>query len=177
MKDIAHTLKFIMKIESSSAKATVMFSPDVKVCKGERVFFEVKVVRYGGDVSRIGWATSTFLTGDSDVGCDIHSYCIQVGSYSMCKWHNNKVQHWGQPINEQGDVIGVALDMVHGSMVFGLNGKWDHPMGVAFDDIDTSEKFFLVVCFGDGEIVVNFDESDFEYGPPDMSYKCLTDIV
>ena len=124
----------------------------------------------------VGWATTRLV---NTVGGGEHGYSLRIPPTSCDKRYNNKHQKYGKRPAGCGVkiVIGVALDMKAGRMLFGLNGFWESPMGVAFSDIDTGQNFFPAISFGSGDLRVNFGERNFIFGPPDDSFRKLVDLV
>ena len=92
------------------------------------------------------------------------------------KRHNNVTATWGEKCEATGTVVGVAVDLSEGQISFGFNGNWNAPMGVAFTDIDCNVPLFPAISGRANKISVNFGEVDFEYGPPDASYKSLVTL-
>ena len=71
---------------------------------------------------------------------------------------------------EDGRVLGVAADMKRGELLFGLDGDWNEPMGVAFTDINTSSILYPALSASDLKLEVNFGDRAFIHGPPDTSF-------
>ena len=74
-------------------------------------------------------------------------------------------------------VVGVALDMVKGEILYSIDGQWSAPMGVAFDAIDTNIKLFPAVSGQSCTVHVNFGEKELSYGPPDSSFRNLCNVI
>merc|ERR1711924_198999 len=128
----------------------------------------------------IGWSTSELPSAptytNEHVGGGDHSYGFN--RYRAIKSHNNGEAQWGKSV-QRGSVVvvGVALDMVKGEILYSMDGKWTAPMGVAFDAIDTNTQFFPAVTGHNCTLCANFGERDFTYGPPDASFQNLRDAV
>ena len=77
-------------------------------------------------------------------------------------------------------MIGVALDLdsVPNRLLFGLNGEWAAPMGVAFEGISFDQHIFpALTATGGTSVRVNFGggvgaSTAFVFGPPDPSFRC-----
>ena len=152
-------------------------APDVVVHDGEKVVYEVKVKWSGGSV-RVGWATNRFTphnNGDMYVGKCKNSWCFNARDGHM--WHNDNSTQWGKWCERDGrdHVLGVALDMVRGQMLYGWDGVWDPPMGVAFN-VDTHLQLFPAITGGYVDVQVNFGDTPLSFGGPDASYKSLVEM-
>ena len=121
-------------------------APDVVVNKGDKVVYEVKVRWSGASGILVGWATSGFIpsnNGNMLVGCCAHSWGYRALHWDKC--HNNSNTPWGKRCERDGHhILGVALDMVRGQMLYGWDGVWDPPMGVAFN-VDTHLLLFPAI--------------------------------
>ena len=153
-------------------------APDAVVKKDDKVIYEVAVNwsgDYGPDVL-IGWATNGFTPNNSDMcvgNCENSWGFDPVDGY---KWHNNNSTQWDNECERDGrDVLGVALDMVRGEMLYGWNGVWDPPLGVALN-VDTNLQLFPAISGIDIHVEVNFGDAPFSYGGPDPSYKSLFEM-
>ena len=60
-----------------------------------------------------------------------------------------------------------------GELLFGWDGVWDPPMGVAFDGMDTDVPLFPAVSGMNVDVQVNFGDTPLLFGGPDPSYKSL----
>ena len=59
------------------------------------------------------------------------------------QWHDSEDSSWGTEFEpKNGAVLGVAVDLDEGRVLFGLNGNWQDPMGTAFEGLDTSVGVF-----------------------------------
>ena len=153
-------------------------APSAVVPPGKKAFYEV-TFKEGSGISQIGWATSKFEMSDhheSDgVGDCVNSYGFD--GQRTCKWHDGN-SNWGKKFEPNGDrVLGVAADLENGKLLFGIDGDWSEPMGVAFSDIDKDIRPFPALTASDMKIFVNFGYCDFTHGPPDLSYEKLVDVI
>ena len=154
-------------------------APDVVVHNGERVVYEVKVKWSDRGVVLVGWATNGFTphnNGNMWVGECENSWCFRA--LHGTKHHNdNFTIIWGKGCEGDGrdHVLGVALDMVRGEMLYGWDGVWDPPMGVAFN-VDTHLQLFPAITGCAVNVQVNFGDTPLSFGGPDRSYKSLVEI-
>ena len=157
-------------------------APSARVLCGRKVFYEVtfegKAAEKGGSVSYVGWAAPGF----ERCGVPRVNRCVgwcrfgwgYEGQHGM-KYHNNHNVTWGHRFSpDHGRVLGVAADMVEGRLLYGMDGDWGDPMGVAFEDIDTEAAIFPAISAHNMQVVVNFGEADFKFGPPDETFEKLT---
>ena len=161
-------------------------APLAVVPRGSKTFYEVifkkDVSGRSQGCSRIGWVTTTCKISDqsnqrgcTDVGYCEHSYAFD--GQNQVKYHAGNINPWGSKFEASGDrVLGVAVDMQNGQLLYGLDGNWAPPMGCAFQ-IDTNVNVYPALSGRDVELDVNFGESDFVFGPPDPSFEKLCDVV
>ena len=71
-------------------------------------------------------------------------------------------------------MLGVAVDMCRGRLLFGLDGDWTHPMGEAFTGLDVDVEMFPAITAENFILRVNLEEHEFKFGPPDASFKSLS---
>ena len=180
-----------MKIGTDRAVGFVNFStvaaPRGVVLNGKKAWYEITFTS-GDGVSQIGWGTSDFSTsvrysgdGDSDDDSDGVGDCTDSWGFDgqrVCKWFDGNHHSWGKKFEATGGrVLGVAADMVEGKILFGLDGDWGKPMGVAFDNLSTELGLFPALSAEGMKVKVNFGEDEMKFGPPDESYEKLNDIV
>ena len=94
-----------------------------------------------------------------------------------CQFHDGD-NSWGTEFEpKNGAVLGVAVDLDEGRVLFGLNGDWQDPMGAAFEGLDTSVGVYPALSGMNMEVMVNFGDHDMKYGPPDGSFFKVKDVV
>jgi len=135
------------------------FAPKGVVLRKGRWYYEVTMVKPG--LAQLGWGDVLF-SGSSvrgeGVGDDIHSW--GVDGHRVYRWHGGGGK-WGCPWKE-GDVLGFACDLEARTLSFSVNGSWEAPVGVAFEEIEYVEGLrpcltlnkscsFLVSFGGEGE--------------------------
>ena len=159
--------------------STVVASSAV-IPEGTKVFYEVTFKGYNGSsmgmqLSQIGWAMDGFEAHDEYKGDGVGDceYSYGYDGQRQCKWHAGS-HEWGNEFNpEDGTVLGIAADMEKGELLFGLNGDWKAPMGVAFEGLEKSLKLFPAITASELKLEVNFGDNTFKYGPPDSSFVGL----
>jgi hypothetical protein len=156
-------------------------APHAVVKGGEKLYYEVtfkEKVTYC--FSYIGWATNDFKRYHKDgyaVGQCPHSWSF--GAQYGDKWHNKNRTRWGKMVTKDGgeQVLGVGIDMHNGRMLYGWNGVWTSPMGVAFDHINTNLEVFPAISGACSiKLSVNFGDQPFIFPGPDPSYKKLIEL-
>ncbi len=71
---------------------------------------------------------------------------------------------------QEGDVLGLACDMVNKTVSFSVNGSFEPPLGVAFDKIvadSIAPAFTAELGF---KVVANFGQLPLKHAPPDETY-------
>ena len=154
---------------------TVAATANLKLRKGQW-YYEVEITKCG--LAQIGFASSAYEGGDSEkgdgVGDDEHSWAFD--GTRVLKWHKGANNKYGREW-KVGDVVGCCIDMDSRSIKFSLNGSFDSPMGMAFDNIDADIEYMYpaitinnsfggVVCFGGGM------HGSTKYDPP-LGYRCI----
>ena len=129
------------------------------------MIYEVKVKWSGRSGVNVGWATSEFIphtNGYRFVGRCRNSWCFSA--LDGYKWHSDNKTQWRKGCEQDGrhHVLGVALDMVRGEMLYGWDGVWDPPMGVAFD-VDTRLQLLPAISGFIVDVQVNLGDKLFSY--------------
>jgi ankyrin repeat protein len=143
--------------------------------KHGKVFYEVTVLKKGR-TPQIGWADETFeiCTGfmDEGVGDDLSSWGID--GVRKKAWHKNKTDiQWAW---QDGDVLGVAIDLDGGQATFrmSVNGVWaNEPI---FKNMEYSGGLFPAITH-DGVYAINFGEAMIEYPPPTDEYQTVLQSI
>ncbi len=71
---------------------------------------------------------------------------------------------------QEGDVLGLACDMVNKTVSFSVNGSFEPPLGVAFENIAANSiapAFSADLGF---KVVANFGQLPLKHAPPDETY-------
>jgi len=149
--------------------------PRVVLQRGSKVCYEVTFIQCGRETQhQIGWATQDFFTQPEirGVGECVYSYGID-GTYKLHNEYVESGKEWGTRFKAKcGCVVGVAADLCEGKLLFGLDGNWTTPMGVAFS-IEADAEISPALSAQWVTVVVNLGQVPFKYGPPDSSYQPL----
>lgn len=106
-------------------------------------------------------------TLSSYVGFDANGWCYYTSASSSLKINNASTSAYGA-IYTTGDVIGVALDLDAGTLVFYKNGV---SQGTAYSSL--SGQFFPAISvISNSAWVMNFGQRAFAYAAP-SGFKCL----
>jgi len=157
---------------------TTVAAPSAVVPNGKKAWYEV-TFKKGSGISQFGWATSEFKTFDDYKGEGVGDCSNSYGfdGQRTCKWHNGDTS-WGKSFApENNRVLGIAADLENGQLLFSLDGDWNKPMGVAFEDIKKDIGLFPALTASNMEVFVNFGYTDFKYAPPDPSFEKMKDVV
>ena len=149
-------------------------APSGLVPSGKKVLYEITFRQQKGhaNASQIGWATRGFQASDEHEVCGVGdcSYSYGFDGQRQSKRHSVPSQ-WGKKFDPQGDcVLGVAADLQNGKLLFGLDGDWSQPMGVAFEGIAKDARLFPAITASHLKLSVNFGDRPFTFGPPDQSF-------
>lgn len=147
-----------------------------------KLFYEITAANVDRGIAQAGWADLSAFDGCASrtgegVGDDKHSWGFDGNRCQ--KWGNAGAKGFGKSWTS-GDVLGCAIDLDAKKVLFGLNGSWDKPMGIAFEGDEVSFKGPVapaVTAQGDNySLQMNFGASPFKYGPPDASFKAFKDV-
>ena len=156
------------------SSVTTVAAPDALVVMGHKVVYEVKMKWSGvggGSGVMVGWGTRK----PNDNG-RISSLCFSA--LDGDKYHNLKsTSSWGKRCEQDGrdHVLSVALDMVRGEMLYGWDGAFDLPMGVAFN-VDPQLQVFPTISGAWLDVHVNFGDKPLSFGGPDDSYIPIAEL-
>lgn len=110
------------------------------------------ITPYMSMLIQLGWCDGSY-TGASEhgegVGDDGHSWAYD--GYRQLRWHEVSTP-WGARWSK-GDTIMVAVDIEARVMLFGRNGSWAPPMGVAFAGFEFDRGLAPVMAGNRGEKV------------------------
>ncbi len=87
----------------------------------------------------------------------------------VSKWGDGSDSAFGVAWQE-GDVLGLACDMVNKTVSFSVNGSFEPPLGVAFENIVAD---FIVPAFSANrgfKVVANFGQLPLKHAPSDETY-------
>jgi hypothetical protein len=105
----------------------------------------------GRPFALVGWVDLQFIASGSPrhVGSDAHGWAFDVFHRQLFNGSGQAALEWGDAA-APGDVIGVAADLDASTMSFSLNGVWDAPMGVAFNNVVFAAGVLPAVTIGPG---------------------------
>jgi hypothetical protein len=152
---------------------------DIPIAMG-KIFYEVEIEEFSGEMGQIGWADVGFDTtieiGDGGdgmaeifgVGDCNHSWGVDGVRKLACHGENAKTTEFGGRW-KKGDVLGLAADCGAKTISFGLNGVWDGKMGVAFKNIRFNGGLYPALSAASGVFKCNLGGVEFKFGPPDAT--------
>jgi len=144
-------------------------APSHTTSKG-KVFYEVEILDLDEGIQQFGWADEAFQRVESQVGegtgDDEHSW--GADGARVQRWHDGSTEY-GQSWSN-GDVLGCAANLDDGEILFGLNGNWESPMGVAFSSIKFQGGLYPSLTANSGVFRVNLGGRPFKHGPPNDTY-------
>ena len=149
-----------------------------------RLFYEVEVLALPTEhdvTTQFGWAAGGFAVdtaaaSNDGVGDDAVSWGLD--GVRLKAWHKGNKDYgrrW-----KAGDILGLAVDTGSGAVLFGLNGSWQAPMGLAY----TGQAFpaaglypALSALSSTTELTVrvNLGYWPWRYGPPDASFRAVAE--
>ena len=101
-------------------------------------------------------------SGDG-VGDDSSSWAVD-GARKL-KWHGGP-NEWDCGWRD-GDVIGLACDLVEGKLHVSLNGDFSAPNGCVFEiDVEECSGLFAALSANNGKVRYNLGEAAFKHGAP-----------
>ncbi len=71
---------------------------------------------------------------------------------------------------QEGDVLGLACDMVNKSVSFSVNGSFEPPLGLAFQNIAADSIAPAFSADSGFKVVANFGQLPLKHAPPDETY-------
>jgi hypothetical protein len=121
-------------------------------------YWEITLTSAGTDVG-VGISTNPAGSANSYIGSDANSWGY-YGSNGN-KWNNNSQTAYGATY-ANGDVIGVALDLDAGTLVFYKNNT---SQGTAFSSL-ASSTYFPALSVNNSSFAANFGQRPFTYTAP-----------
>jgi hypothetical protein len=145
------------------------FKTDVKLSAG-KFYYELHIKHIRG-VAQFGWATEGFesSTASKNKGVGDNAFSWGVDGVSVSKWGDGSSSAFGVKWRE-GDVLGLACDMVNKSVFFSVNGSFEPPLGVAFQNIAADSIAPAFSATRGFKVVANFGQLPLKYAPPDETY-------
>jgi hypothetical protein len=145
------------------------FKADVKL-SAAKFYYELDIKHIQG-IAQFGWATEGFesSTERTNKGVGDNAFSWGFDGVRARKWGDGSSSAFGVEWQE-GDVLGLACDMVNKSVSFSVNGSFEPPLGVAFDKIvadSIAPAFSAELGF---KVVANFGQLPLKHAPPDETY-------
>ena len=160
-------------------------APSVMVKQGMKAWYEVTFLgelsqQQHKGFSQIGWATRELPVSNHDSNCGVgdDAYSYGFDGQRVRSYRERVGRPWGTKMDPcDNRVLGVAINLVAGEVLYGLDGVWSAPMGVAFVDIDMDAGYFPALTGQHVTICVNFGHKEMKFGPPDDSFRKIVDVV
>jgi hypothetical protein len=145
------------------------FKVDVKLSVG-KFYYELEIKHIQG-VAQFGWATEGFESSTKRTSKGVGDKAFSWGFDGV------RVRKWGDGSNsafgvkwQEGDVLGLACDMVNKTVSFSVNGSFEAPLGVAFDKIVADSIAPALTANLGFKVVANFGQLPLKHAPPDETY-------
>jgi hypothetical protein len=153
------------------------FKADVKLSAG-KFYYELDIKHIQGQAAHFGWTTedfasSTKLTPGAGQFVGGNAFSWAFDGVNVVKQSNNNDDITGTAFGtawQEGDVLGLACDMVSKTVSFSVNGSFEPPLGVAFDNIAADSIAPAFSAWNGFKVVANFGHLPFKHAPPDESY-------
>jgi hypothetical protein len=145
------------------------FKADVKVSVA-KFYYELDIKHIQG-IAQFGWATEGFESSTESTvnGVGDNAFSWGFDGVRVRKWGDGSSRTFGVEWRE-GDVLGLACDMVNKSVSFSVNGSFEPPLGVAFGKI-VADSIGPAFSAGLGfKVVDNFGQLPLKHAPPDETY-------
>lgn len=152
------------------------FLADVKLKRGGKYYYEIELFDDFDNVFQFGFATEGFKAqvgytgegvGDDDVSWGFDGVRQQL-------WPSNK--GFGSAWTK-GDVLGLACDLVNNTLSLSVNGSFDAPNGVGFEDIKFGDWLSPALTSSHSSVKVNFGQRSFKHSGPDDTYVSVHSVV
>jgi hypothetical protein len=145
------------------------FKADVKLSTA-KFYYELEIKHIQG-VAQFGWATEGFESSTKSTGEGVgdNAFSWAFDGVRVIKFADDSSSAFGVEWQE-GDVLGLACDMVNKTVSFSVNGSFEPPLGVAFDKI-VAESIAPAFSAGLGfKVVANFGQLPLKHATPDETY-------
>ena len=154
------------------------FKTDVKLSAG-KFYYELVIRHIPGKSAYFGWATEDFVSSTKRtpgagqfVGGNAFSWAFGFYQGKVVKCANDASGE-GSAFGvawQEGDVLGLACDMVNKSVSFSVNGSFQPPLGVAFQNIAAASIAPAFSAWNGCKVVANFGQLPLKHAPPDETY-------
>jgi hypothetical protein len=145
------------------------FKADVKLAAG-KFYYELDIKHIQG-IAQFGWATEGFESSTRRTGKGVgdNAFSWAFDGVRVSKWGDGSSSAFGVEWKE-GDVLGLACDMVNKTVSFSVNGSFEPPLGIAFEKIVADSIAPAFTAERGFKVVANFGHLSFKHAPPDESY-------
>jgi len=154
------------------------FKADVKLSAG-KFYYELDIKHIQGQDAYFGWVTEDFASSAKRtpgagqfVGGNAFSWGFGFYQGKVIKCAND-VNASGSAFGvawKEGDVLGLACDMVNKSVSFSVNGSFEPPLGLAFQNIAAHSIAPAFTAERGFKVVANFGQLPLKHAPPDETY-------
>jgi hypothetical protein len=145
------------------------FKADVKL-SAAKFYYELDIKHIRGN-AHFGWATEGFerSTESTYKGVGDNAFSWGFDGVRVSKRGDGSSSAFGVEWQE-GDVLGLACDMVNKTVSFSVNGSFEPPLGFAFQNI-AADSIAPAFSAGNGfKVVANFGQLPLTHAPPDETY-------
>jgi hypothetical protein len=144
------------------------FKADVKLSAG-KFYYELHIKEIRG-IAQFGWATEGFESSTEYTGTGVGDNAFSWGfdGVRVVKWGDGSSSAFGAAWQE-GDVLGLACDMVNKTVSFSVNGSFEPPLGLAFQNI-AAHSIAPAFTAWNAKVVANFGQLPLKHAPPDETY-------
>jgi hypothetical protein len=145
------------------------FKADVKLAAG-KFYYELHIKDIQGS-AQFGWATEGFESSTKPTGEGVGDNAFSWGfdGVSVSKRGDGSGSAFGVAWQE-GDVLGLACDMVNKSVSFSVNGSFEPPLGLAFQNIAADSIAPAFTAKRGFKVVANFGQLPLKHAPPEETY-------
>ncbi len=149
------------------------FKADVKL-SGGKFYYELEIKHIQG-VAQFGWATEGFESSTESTGDGVgdnrgdNAFSWGFDGVRVSKWGDGSDRAFGVKWRE-GDVLGLACDMMNKSVSFSVNGSFEPPLGLAFQNIAADSIAPAFSASSGFKVVANFGQLPLKHAPPDETY-------
>ena len=148
------------------------FKTDVKLSAGKLYYeLEIKHIPPLGSYPQFGWSTEGFESSRESTGEGVGDNAFSWGfdGVRVLKWGDGSDSAFGVKWRE-GDVLGLACDMVNKTVSFSVNGSFELPLGLAFQNIAADSIAPAFSAWKGFKVVANFGQLPLKHAPPDETY-------
>ena len=149
------------------------FKADVKLAAG-KFYYELHIKHIRGEAALFGWATEDFSSSPSRDGNEQlvggNAFSWGFDGVRLVKYANDVGGRAFGAAWKEGDVLGLACDMVNKSVSFSVNGSFEPPLGLAFQNIAAHSIAPAFTASSGFKVVANFGQLPLKHAPPDGTY-------